>query len=106
MESGSNVGIIYGLEFQCRSLCPVSADTDLISFLVGTQGLKMTNQIHQVTLSEETRTLSKKIYQHSLGEVWEISASHQDPKLFATRHSQVFSILNGPYGHAGTSAGF
>ena len=49
----------------------------------------MTNQIHQVTLSEETRTLSKKIYQHSLGEVWEISASHQDPKLFATRHSQV-----------------
>ena len=89
MESGSNVGIIYGLEFQCRSLCPVSADTDLISFLVGTQGLKMTNQIHQVTLSEETRTLSKKIYQHSLGEVWEISASHQDPKLFATRHSQV-----------------
>lgn len=95
MESGSNIGIIYGLEFQCRSLCAVSADTDSVSFLVGTQGLKMTNQVHHVQLNEETRMLSKKVYGHTSGEVWEISSSHGDPKLFSTRHSQVDGTTSG-----------
>ena len=89
MESGSNIGIIYGLEFQCRSLCPVSADTDSVSFLVGTQGLKMTNQVHMVQLSEETRTLTKRVYAHTSGEIWQIASSFADPRLFSTRHSQV-----------------
>lgn len=89
MESGSSVGLIYGLEFQCRSLCSVAADTDNVSFLVGTQGLKLPNQIHHIQLREDTQTLTKNIYQHSCGEIWEIASSYSDPSLFSTRHSQV-----------------
>ncbi len=44
-DSGMSFGIIYGLEFQCRSLCAVAADTENVSFMVGTQGQKITNQV-------------------------------------------------------------
>ena len=33
----SDGGLIYGLEYQCRSLCAVEAETDKVQFLVGTQ---------------------------------------------------------------------
>jgi len=89
MTSGSTVGLIYGLEYQCRSLCSVAADTDNVSFLVGTQGLKLPNQVHHVQLREETQTLSKMIYEHTCGEIWQIASSHSDPSVFATRHSFV-----------------
>ena len=55
----------------------------------------MTNQVHHVQLNEETRMLSKKVYGHTSGEVWEISSSHGDPKLFSTRHSQVDGTTSG-----------
>ena len=58
---GGNLGLIYGLEFQCRALAPVEADTDNVRFLVGTQGLKITNQILELELDEDTRTVSKRI---------------------------------------------
>ena len=38
-------GVIYGLESECRSLCALEADNEHIAFLVGTQGLRMTNQV-------------------------------------------------------------
>ena len=86
---GGNLGLIYGLEFQCRALAPVEADTDNVRFLVGTQGLKITNQIHELELDEDTRTVSKRIYSHPAGEIWDINSSPHDPSLFCTRYSAL-----------------
>jgi hypothetical protein len=89
MSIGGTLGLIYGLEFQCRALAPVEADTDNVRFLVGTQGLKIPNQIQELELDEDTRTLSKRIYSHPEGEVWDICSSPHDPSLFCTRYSSI-----------------
>ena len=89
MSIGGTLGLIYGLEFQCRALAPVEADTDNVRFLVGTQGLKLPNQIHELELDEDTRTLSKRIYGHPEGEVWDICSSPHDSSLFCTRYSTI-----------------
>ncbi len=68
-------GLIYGLEFQCRALTSVNANADEIKFLVGTQSLKTDNQVHLLTLDEDTGTLSKQVYSHPAGEVWDLEAS-------------------------------
>ncbi len=70
-------GLIYGLEFQCRSLCAVEAETEKIQFLVGTQGLKnkVGNQVHLLELEEESRTLTKSVFNHPVGEVWDVAAA-------------------------------
>ena len=86
---GGTLGLIYGLEFQCRALAPVEADTDNVRFLVGTQGLKVPNQIHELELDEDTRTLSKRIYSHPIGEVWDICSSPHSSSLFCTRYSTL-----------------
>ena len=102
MMPGSTVGMIYGLEFQCRSLCSVAANTDDVSFLVGTQGLKLPNQVHHVQLREDTQTLSKTVYQHPLGEIWQIASSHSDPSVLCTRHSHVDGGSSGALKVGGT----
>ena len=89
MSEGGTLGLIYGLEFQCRALSPVEADTDNVRFLVGTQGLKIPNQIHEIELDEDTRTLSKRVYGHPAGEIWDISSSPHDATLFGTRYSSL-----------------
>ena len=89
MSLGGTLGLIYGLELQCRALAPVEADTDNVRFLVGTQGLKLPNQIHELQLDEDTRTLSKRIYSHPCGEVWDICSSPHDSSLFCTRYSTI-----------------
>ena len=33
-------GLVYGLEFHCRALSAVAADTEATVFMVGTQSLK------------------------------------------------------------------
>ena len=48
MSEGGTLGLIYGLEFQCRALSPVEADTDNVRFLVGTQGLKIPTVMSQI----------------------------------------------------------
>ena len=89
MSERGTLGLIYGLEFQCRALSPVEADTDNVRFLVGTQGLKIPNQIHEIELDEDTRTLSKRVYGHPAGEIWDISSSPHDATLFGTRYSSL-----------------
>jgi WD40 repeat protein len=87
----SDGGLIYGLEYQCRSLCAVEAETEKIQFLVGTQGLKnkLTNQVHLLEVDEESRTMVKTIFNHPAGEVWDLAACPADPDLFLTRHSCI-----------------
>ena len=55
----------------------MEAETDKIQFLVGTQGLKskLTNQVHLLEVEEENRTMSKTVFSHPAGEVWDLAAS-------------------------------
>ena len=90
MSHEDDGGLIYGLEFQCRSLCAVqlAEEVDRIRFLVGTQGSKVTNQVHLVELEEETGALAKTLYSHPEGEIWQIESGFPG-HVFATRHSRV-----------------
>lgn len=83
-------GLIYGLEFQCRALCAVEAETDTSSqFWVGTQSLKHANQVHCLTLDDEGTHLTKHIYNHQQGEVWQLDAHPKDPLKLVSRHSSI-----------------
>eukprot|EP00095_Tigriopus_kingsejongensis_P001479 maker-scaffold124_size330879-snap-gene-1.25 protein:Tk01479 transcript:maker-scaffold124_size330879-snap-gene-1.25-mRNA-1 annotation:"protein tssc1" len=82
-------GLIYGLEFQCRALCAVAGDVDTSQFLVGTQSLKTRNQIHWLSLDEEGTHITKVIYDHDQGEVWDLAPNPEDPNLFISRYSAM-----------------
>jgi len=85
-------GLIYGLEFQCRCLAAVEWEPDAVQFLVGTQGLKLDNQIHLLELDEEniSQIVKKASFIHNEGEIWQL-ASHPDQGtgLFCTRYSSI-----------------
>jgi hypothetical protein len=42
------LSLIHGLELQGRALTAVAADTDTVSFLVGTQSLRHPNLLYKV----------------------------------------------------------
>lgn len=82
--------LIYGLELQARALSSGSSsanDANLVRFLVGTQSLKSDNQLHVLEYLEEQHTLSKVIFKHSAGEIWNLAASPQDPQHVLTCYS-------------------
>ncbi|XP_046739844.1 EARP-interacting protein homolog [Diprion similis] len=82
--------IIYGLEFQARALAPQTAEADVVRFLVGTQSLKFhDNQVHLVELDEETGSLKTQVFQHSIGEIWNLQASPADPSSFITCYNTL-----------------
>ncbi|XP_015930057.1 EARP-interacting protein homolog [Parasteatoda tepidariorum] len=86
---GDDAPIIYGLEFQARTLSAQCAESDIIRFFVGTQSLKFDNQIHQLEFEEENNSLVKTVYLHSAGEIWHISTSPSDPNLLSTCYNQI-----------------
>ncbi|XP_062506663.1 EARP and GARP complex-interacting protein 1-like [Corticium candelabrum] len=81
--------VIYGLEFQGRTLAARAAETDEIHFLVGTQSLKAENQIHLLQFDDESNYVEKVVFLHSKGEVWSMSTSPADKNVLATCHSGV-----------------
>jgi len=86
--------VIHGLELQGRALCSVVGDTDNITFLVGTQSLHHPNMIYRVLVDKENVQLSKKQYEHVLGEVWHLDSCPEDTNLFTT----TFGEKAGPGG--------
>ena len=46
---------------QSRALAAVQGGTDDVMFMVGTQSLKYTNQIHLLHLDEDTGALNKQV---------------------------------------------
>ncbi|KAK3794540.1 hypothetical protein RRG08_003690 [Elysia crispata] len=76
--------VIYGLEFQARSLCAQEAETESIRFLVGTQSLRSENQVHFIDFDDENSIIKKTIFRHRDGEIWNMSASTFDSSLFST----------------------
>lgn len=108
---GSNNGVIYGLEFQCRALASLDCEDDSVRFAVGTQGLRvpcnqvsfctgtfcffeglhfLLHQIHVVNVIEdETKTISKRVYNHPQGEIWQIASNKVQHDLVCVRFSNV-----------------
>lgn len=81
--------VIYGVEFQARSLCAQQGETESIRFLVGTQSLKSDNQIHLIDFDDESNIISKYIFLHSPGEIWNIDACPADKNILATCYNTI-----------------
>lgn len=81
--------VIYGLELQARTLAALTAETDIVCFLVGTQSLKCDNQIHVLVYNEETNSLNKAVYLHGAGELWHLACSPTDKTLFSSCYNEV-----------------
>ncbi|XP_074640938.1 EARP and GARP complex-interacting protein 1-like [Tubulanus polymorphus] len=81
--------VIYGLEFQARSLTAQVAETDAIRFLVGTQSLRFDNQIHQIDFDDENNQISKNVFLHRDGEIWHISSSPANKSILATCYNST-----------------
>jgi WD40 repeat protein len=76
--------IIYGIEFQVRSLVS-QQDAEEIRFFVGTQIINNTNQIHLLEVDDENK-LKTKVFLHEEGEIWKLTSSPTD-KLLASVYS-------------------
>ncbi|XP_077586788.1 EARP-interacting protein homolog isoform X1 [Stigmatopora nigra] len=81
--------VIYGLEFQARSLTAQTAETDAIRFLVGTQSLKFDNQIHIIDFDDENNLINKNVLLHQAGEIWNIGASPADKEVLTTCYNKT-----------------
>ncbi|XP_037934960.1 EARP and GARP complex-interacting protein 1 [Teleopsis dalmanni] len=77
-------GLIYGLELQARALTPQYGEGNEVRFLIATNSLKPTNQVHLLEYNEERANIKSKIFEHSLGEVWKLNSSPHDSSLLAT----------------------
>lgn len=60
-------------------------------FLIGTQCLKAENSIHCVEYDEESVLVSKFIYQHPAGEIWQTNAHPNLADIVGTVHSKLLS---------------
>jgi len=81
--------VIYGLEYQARTLCPQFGETEAIRFLVGTQSLKSTNKVHLIDFDDDNNLINKFIFLHTPGEVWNISSSPLDKNILGTCYNVV-----------------
>ncbi|XP_054772763.2 EARP-interacting protein homolog [Lytechinus pictus] len=81
--------VIYGLEFQARSLTAQVAETDAIRFLVGTQSLKYDNQVHVLDFDEDHNALDKTVFFHKDGEIWHIASSPGDKDVLSTCFNKI-----------------
>jgi len=54
--------VIYGLELQGRTLCPLYAESEAIRFLVGTQSLQTENQVHLLDFDDESNIINKHVF--------------------------------------------
>lgn len=59
----------------------------MVRFLIGTQSLKSENSVQCVEYDEESVLVSKFIYLHPAGEIWQTSAHPSRPDVVGTVHS-------------------
>ncbi|OQV18668.1 Protein TSSC1 [Hypsibius exemplaris] len=84
-----DIPVIYGIDFQARCLVSQAAESDAVRFLIGTQSLKHENQIQLIDFDEESNAISRTVYAHPSGEVWNLSSCPFDARLFATCFNEV-----------------
>jgi len=65
----------------------------MVRFLVGTQSLKSENSIHCVEYDEESVLVSKLVYPHPLGEIWQIDAHPNQVDIVGTVHSKIILYM-------------
>ncbi|KAG5676495.1 hypothetical protein PVAND_006326 [Polypedilum vanderplanki] len=77
--------IIYGLEFQARSLVS-QQDAEEIRFFIGTQIINGKNQIHLLEVDDDNNKLKTKAFSHDQGEIWRLTSCPTE-KLLASVYS-------------------
>ncbi|KAF9201810.1 Protein tssc1 [Haplosporangium sp. Z 27] len=88
METTEHRSCAYGLRHQTRCLSAIKSNDGKSRFIIGTQELLKINEIHLLTFDEDMFEISSTIFSHP-HEVWDISASKEDPDLFFTCYKQV-----------------
>ena len=61
----------------------------MVRFLIGTQSLKIENSIHCVEYDEESVLVSKFVYPHPAGEIWQTAAHPNRSDIVATVHHKT-----------------
>ncbi|KAK4745771.1 hypothetical protein SAY87_012083 [Trapa incisa] len=81
---GASSGIGYGLKYQARCICDVSADTDHTSFLTGTLSLKEENEVHLIRMSYGgTELICEGLFSHP-NEIWDLRSCPFDRRIFSS----------------------
>jgi len=80
---------IYGLDYQARALASRINDCDKTEFLIGTQSLRLDNQIALLEFDEDNGQVSKRSYNHPAGEIWHISSCPNNKDLVTTCYVSV-----------------
>ncbi|GJJ71362.1 EARP and GARP complex-interacting protein 1 [Entomortierella parvispora] len=88
MEATEHRSCAYGLRHQTRCLAAIKSNDGKSRFIIGTQELLKPNEIHLLTFDEDMFEISATTFSHP-HEIWDISASKEDPDLFFTCHRQV-----------------
>lgn len=77
--------LIYGLEHNARSLTTLN-NTENVNFLVGTQQINGSNQIHLISLDERNK-IHAKIFSHE-EEIWKLTSSDNENLIASIFTSQ------------------
>ncbi|KAG0199217.1 Protein tssc1 [Mortierella sp. GBA30] len=88
MESTEHRSCAYGLRHQTRCLSAVKSTDGKSRFIIGTQELLKPNEVHLLTFDEDIFEISTTIFNHP-HEIWDISASKDDPDLFFSCYKEV-----------------
>lgn len=90
--------IIYGLEFQARSLVS-QQDAEEIRFFIGTQIINGKNQIHLLEVDDDNNKLKTKIFDHEQGEIWKLTSCPTDryiASVFSNNLTMKTAVLKIP----------
>ncbi|CAO3567901.1 unnamed protein product [Mortierella alpina] len=93
MESTEHRSCAYGLRHQTRCLSAVKSTDGKSRFIIGTQELLKVNEVHLLTFDEDIFEINTTIFSHPY-EIWDISASKDDPDLVFTCYKQVIDGKN------------
>ncbi|OAF72081.1 hypothetical protein A3Q56_00125 [Intoshia linei] len=74
--------VVYVLEKQTRCMTSVKANSETVSFIVGTQSLTSENAIHQFKFTSDKK-LQNTLYTHQ-NEIWDIASSYFDGNILST----------------------
>ncbi|KAL3686907.1 hypothetical protein R1sor_013216 [Riccia sorocarpa] len=85
----------YGVKYQARCIAPYVLDSQRTRFLVGTQSLREENEVHLITLPDNSSDIiCEGLYTHQ-HEIWDLAVCPFDPQLISTVYASV-----GEYGAA------
>ncbi|KAF8939082.1 WD40-repeat-containing domain protein [Dissophora ornata] len=88
MESTEHRSCAYGLRHQTRCLSAIKSNDGKSRFIIGTQELLKANEIHLLAFDEDMFEITTTIFSHP-HEIWDISASKDDPDLFFTCYKEI-----------------